>query len=296
MRSSCIIRRELKDLENVIIEEKNRSDSENDFSLADEEQRYTQLLDELKTAFIGEQKHSIHYVVSNAEKYKSISIEKISNSLKAFQQVINQICRIIYNDNPANVKLGLITTFPSSFGLMLATENQNRELISRTFYTFDYLFDILNKLNNEETTYKTLKEELSNKKILKSFLNFYKIQGEENIDLSIRWGDSYSDTHVIEIKKERSRFIYKSLKKYAEIPDEQLELTGIVKGISLVKNKIEYLTEKQGLIIVSAKKEQILDIEKYFDHEINLDLILTQKSNELLDEVHKSWRLVKVIT
>lgn len=296
MRSSGIIRHELKELEKIITAVKCRDNSEKKLSLTEEENRYSQLMDELKQAFQTEQKHFIYYIVSNAENYKSISIEKISNSLKAFQQVINQICRIIYKENPAHVKLGLITTFPSSFGLMLATENKSGELISRTFFTLDYLFDILNKLNNEETTYKTLKDELSNKKILKSFLNFYKIQSEENIDLTIRWGDPNSEMSLIEIKKERSRFIYNSMKKYAEIPDEHIELAGIVKGISLVKNKIEYLTDKYGLINISAEQEQIQYLERYFNKEITLKLILSSKSNELIDAVQKSWSLLEVIS
>jgi hypothetical protein len=300
MRKSTLIIEEINDLEKILSEgrgllKKNPRDEIIKFSLEDGEYRHSTLISELQEAINYEQRHFIRFVIRNIEKYSSVSIDRFFDSIRSLQDIIGQVSKILYRQDRSLMNLSFNTTFPSSFGVLLSTTIPDNELISKSYCTLDSTFNIFNALNDDKLLMGTLHKELQNKKMLHRFQRFYQIQANYANDVEIIWGDTTKTHHLAHISKERIIYIADTLNKYEDFEDKRLFVNGIIKGISLVRKKIEFSLEGKN-ISAFAEEENIFKASRLLNREVKIDTIIHQKINEATDDIEEIWRVVNLKT
>lgn len=243
-----------------------------------------------------EKKHVFKYILKNIPKYTPISIKMFSETIMSFQEIIEAISKYIFKQNKSAIQFSFNTTFPSSFGVLLSTKFNDAELLSKTYFSIEYFFKLLSDLNSDTTLLESLKNQEKYPKLLQKIKKYYEVQSSYLNDVEIVWGDVFGRDMIVHVEKDRMLYISSILEKYDEIPDETIEIEGLLKGISLLKLKIEILDSSGECITIFGDENTIIDSKKYFNEFIIATTIRHHKMNENTDEVIDIYSLVSIST
>lgn len=298
MRQTNAIMEELKDLEGIIskgleIQKTYPDDFVLNMSLEDDQKRYDKLLLEFQEALMHEGRHFIRFVIQNIGKYSAVSIDRFFDSIQALQDIIAQLSKVIFHQEKNNMELSFNTTFPSSFGVLLSLTYKDQELISKTYLSLERTFAILNSLNNDELLMDILNEDLKNKRLLYKFRKFYQTQSNYSNDIELTWGDTSKNYHSAKISHTRMSYIADTLSKYEILGDEEIIANCVVKGISLVKKKIE-LEYNRRIITAKATEEIIMKAGNFMNKPIEISAIIHRRINEMIDDIEEKWEVIGI--
>ena len=301
MRSSELIINEIDELKEIIKEADilQQDCFENvllQIAFKQDKDRYKYLLKELEQALQHENKHSLKFIIKNAKEGHPILCERFMTSVMAFQRLIQEIGKELFNINKNDLNLSFNYTFKGSFGVLLTTEKKDMELMSKSYLTLCNIFETLQSLNNDKILNQFIKTKLQNTNMLKKYKIFYQTQSKYNNDISIAWGDTQSKNSSVYITKERLFFITNALTDYEYMPDEVIQEQFTIKGISLIKKRIELESKENEILNAVCENEQILiKAGQNINKKISFVVKVSKKENHFTETVEKSYEVVNIV-
>ena len=301
MRPTNAIMREIQEVKKIIFKEENLKANNIPIhpiiliSFNQINDRYIQLLEELKEAYQHENKHAIKFIIKNVTEHANISVERFAQSIMAFQELIQGIGNELFRLDKNELNLSFSNTFKGSFGILLNTEKTDMELISKSYNTFSDMIETLSSLNDDNKFTALMKTKLNNKKLLKKYKDFYQIQAKYNNDIEIEWGDTVNINTKIFITKERFVYIADSLLKYEYIPDEHISETIIIKGISLIKKRLELQNNEKTIYPICDDDKILIEAGKKINEAVKFKIIVSKKVNTVSDDIEEKYIVTHLI-
>lgn len=300
MRKSSDIIREINNLKRVLLEASKLKKQEKhipaiiQLSFEQDEKRYAQLLDELQAAYRQENKHVFKFIIKNIEAGTPVNIDRFFQSVTAFQRLMQDIGKELFNVNNSLLNLSFANTFKSSFGVLLSTEQADSELISKSYNTLESMFSTLTQLNDDSDLNSFIKDALQRKNLLRKYRRFYHVQARLGNSVQLVWGDTQNTNVAVSITKERFQYISESLAKYEAIPDQKITGIFTIKGISLVKKRLELEYPDTNKIIRPRCNDVsvLVDAGKKINQPTKFTINIVSKINDMTDDVEKEYFIV----
>ncbi|WP_457641862.1 hypothetical protein [Persephonella sp.] len=303
---------EIRHLERVIKEDKELlqkypDDFALEYSLKQLEARLEKLKEEYKRYMLHAKRHLLDLVLKVHEE--QVELEKVINPLESFYGVLNTIYQEITHKKE-NIPIYFDTVYKGSFGVLLSTPFDDKQIASDYEATFDLFFQILNlilKEENKENIHDILHEILKgNKDIIKKIRKFIKTAIDVREPISVEW------TNPIKNKKKKIDLTQDDLSFLDEVLEKELapevldiEISGKVVMVDLSskkmkielditsKNKYEFLKHKKKLTIDFP--EYLIDkVKKLLDEEATFKIKATIIHNEITEEEKESFELIEV--
>ena len=263
-RDPDIVTEELHETQLIIEEikralEKVPDDVATHLMLAQEEQELARLTKELEEALTHQRRHTIKLAMQTyATKYRA---DKLSDILDGFQELLNRSLQVVKGGGKKSaVPLYLHTTYRGSFGLMMSTQNEeslfgeSEKAIAYVFDTFalmDEVFQADSTASDEEL----LKHFKNDPKLIAKAKKFYKSIADTEDDVKLEWGSYEKESVKVSISNTTAKRFYAYLKKKSDEVIKDVKITGVVKGVSLLKNEIDIVKEDKSVITASFEDE-----------------------------------------
>ncbi|MEZ4927570.1 MAG: hypothetical protein R3A50_14920 [Saprospiraceae bacterium] len=301
-RKPEIVTREIQDLDKMIL-----SSSELLFQFPKDdllrlnieqlEHRKSELLKELEISLEFYGQHSLKYVFKSISD--KIKLETLLGSLNTFKSLIDKTFEKVTGGKNNNLPIYFNTVFSGSYGIQLSTPFEEKLLDHDYEKAIDETLKVVgNLLVTDEGQ---LDEALNNhfgddRKLISKYALFFKRIHESNEPVKIEWSSPISkQSREVTIEPEKAQFIHTFFSK-KQISEETIELLGILKGLSLIRYRVEFVNDIEGKEYITAKfdeslSEEVIDsIDKYVIAQFNVSI----KYNEAQDKEEKQYRLISI--
>lgn len=303
-RDSDLVLRELLELSELIYHtEELLKKFPDDFALIitlkQDKQRQKDLENELKKAQAEQRKHSIIYTFKGVKSTAKLPVDMVIENLENFKSLLVKTSKFLLNTDQPFEQLYFNTLVSGSMGLLLTTSIDDK-LISDFEIVFSFVFDNINDLIKgdsqiiQDVVSKSFK---NNIKLIRNYRKLFEVTAKFKNDICITWESFKEKKHDIDIDYQKSLKVYNTLKKYISIPEQNVTIYGIIKGISLIKNKVEFLTqEKKGRLIRCEFHETLInDIKRLFNLPTKAEFKLRREINDITGEEKDFWTLLRFI-
>lgn len=254
------------------------------------------LLDELKLSISENQQNSVYFFLD--ENVSGIDLDLLLPNLTNFRNIIDKTSNYLNVSN--RIPLKFKTTVAGSFGFLLTTPFEGK-LFRDYDNVLEYVFDTISKLeqSNESTIHDILQDRFKNdKKVINKYCLFFNQLSKSKKDYRIEWTAISGNHNVISLPEKTTTHLYSLLSQQVKPEETTRQLYGIIKGVSLIKNKIDFVIdlERPNISPLKAKfSEDLVDLVKeYLDTYIICEFKIISEYNEATEEEIYKYELLNI--
>lgn len=254
------------------------------------------LLDELKLSISENQQNSVYFFLD--ENVSGIDLDLLLPNLTNFRNIIDKTSNYLNVSN--RIPLKFKTTVAGSFGFLLTTPFEGK-LFRDYDNVLEYVFDTISKLeqSNESTIHDILQDRFKNdKKVINKYCLFFNQLSKSKKDYRIEWTSISGNHNVISLPEKTTTHLYFLLSQQVKPEETTSQLYGIIKGVSLIKNKIDFVIdlERPNISPLKAKfSEDLVDLVKeYLDTYIICEFKIISEYNEATEEEINKYELLNI--
>lgn len=301
MRKPDIILQEIQDLDGIITNTKELIPKFPDdklliLTLEQTENRKKYLLQEFEKSLARCRRHSIKFIFTNIKE--KVVVESLVENLQTFKILVDRTFEHIICKKRNKIPIYFNTVFSGSFGIYLSTPYDS-EFISVYDDTFEFIINTINEILRTEKgkVREIIKSKFrDDKKLIKKYNNFFKNVVTTQESLKIEWISPNNKGEVLNLEIEKAQILYNLFSEHEKYEEVEIELFGIVKGISLINYFIEFKKDILGKQVIKIHFDKGLS-EKVIPT-FNKDVIakITQKIelNEITEEEIKTYSLIDI--
>lgn len=302
MRLPEIITREIQNLDKIILSSKEllMEFTEDDILRLNIEQaafRKNELLVELDASLEYYGQHSLKYIFQGIQD--KIKLETLIDGLNSFKGLIDKTFEKVTKGKNNHLPVYFNTVFSGSYGIQLSTPFEEKLLEHDFEKAIGETLEIVSNLitSDENQIKETLQKHFGdNRTLLNKYSIFFKKIHQSNESVKIEWNSPVSNLRkevVVEPKK--AKFLYSYFNQNDET-QETIELLGILKGLSLIRYRVEFLKDVEGKDVITAKFNENLseEVKDSLDRYIIAQFYVTIKYNELKDQEEKKYELISI--
>lgn len=302
MRLPEIITREIQNLDKIVLSSKDLllqfpNDEILRLNIEQTEFRKSQLLQELENSLDKYGQHSLKYIFKGIQD--KIKLETLVDGLSSFKGLIDKTFEKISNGKSNHLPVYFNTVFSGSYGIQLSTPFEEKLFDHDYEKSIDETVTIISDLiqSDENEINQTLQRDFGdNRTLLNKYSLFFKKIHQSNEPVSIIWKSPITQKKKeVTVLPDRAKVLYNIFSKKEE-KEETIELIGILKGLSLLRYRVEFLKDVEGKDVITAKfdeslSEEVKDsIDRYVIAQFNMTIIY----NELKDEEEKKYELISI--
>lgn len=254
------------------------------------------LIDELKNSISENQQNLVYFFLD--EEVTGIDIDVLLPNLTNFKAIIDKTSNYL---NVANkIPLKLKTTVSGSFGFLLTTPFEGK-LFREYDNVIDYVFRTISILqqSDESNIHDTLKDLFKNdKKVINKFSQFFSGLSKTKKNYRIEWTPVGGNHTIIELPEKLTTQLFSLLNQQIKPEETTKQFYGIIKGVSLLKNTIDFATdiEKPSNNPIKAKFNEDLSeiVKEYLDCFCICDFKVTTEYNEATEEETNKYELINI--
>jgi hypothetical protein len=302
MRLPELITREIQDLDKIrlsAIELSMQFPQDNILRLNVEqtEKRKELLINELDESLKFYGRHSLKYIFSDLKE--TIRLETLLEHLNSFKGLIDKTFEKITNGKQNNLPVNFNTVFSGSYGIQLSTPFEEK-LLDHDYekalgQTIGILTDLVTSSDEELNTI-IEKDFGENRKLLNKYSLFFKKIHQNDKKVQIVWTSPISkELKSIIVEPEKAKTLYSRFSQ-KEKSEETVELLGILKGLSLIRYKVEFVKDSEGNDVITAKFDETLseEVKDGLDKYVIARFKVSIEFNESKDEEEKRYELVSI--
>lgn len=302
MRLPELITREIQDLDKIrlsAIELSMQYPNDNllRINIEQTETRKQLLINELDESLKFYGKHSIKYIFSDLKE--TIRLETLLEHLKSFKNLVDKTFEKVTFGKQNNLPINFNTVFSSSYGIQLSTPFEEKLLDHDYEKALGQTIGILSNLidsSDEELNNVIEKDFGENRKLLNKYSLFFKKIYQYNKKIQIVWDSPITkEIKSLVIEPEKAKVLHSRFSQ-KEISEETIELLGILKGLSLIKFKVEFVKDVEGKDVITAKFDESLteEVKDALDKFVIARFKVNIMFNETKDEEEKKYELVSI--
>lgn len=302
MRLPEIITREIQSLDKIVLSSKDLllqfpQDEILRLNIEQAEFRKSELIVELEHSLEKYGQHSLKYVFNGIQD--KIKLETLVDGLNSFKGLIDKTFEKVTIGKSNHLPVYFNTVFSGSYGIQLSTPFEEKLFDHDYEKAIDETVSIISDLiqSDEEKINETLQKDFGeNRTLLNKYSLFFKKIHQSDESISIIWKSPISNERKeVTVPPDKAKSLYNIFSKKEE-KEETIELIGILKGLSLLRFRVEFLKDVEGKDVITAKfdeslSEEVKDsIDRYVIAQFNMKTIY----NELKDEEEKKFELIAI--
>ena len=302
MRIPEIITREIQDLDKMSLNATELSmqfPDDNILRLNVEQikRRKEILIEELEESLQLYGRHSLKYIFSDLKE--TIKLEILLDNLNSFKGLIDKTFKKVTSGKQNNLPVYFNTVFSGSYGIQLSTPFEEK-LVDHHFeeaigQTINILSDLIN--STDERLSEILMEDFGeDRKLLNKYSLFFKKIFQNDNKVEIIWDSPISKTKKsVIVEPERAKILHSKFSQ-KEQSEETVELLGILKGLSLLRYRVEFVKDTEGKEVVTAKFDESLseEVKDALDKYIIAKFKVKIDFNEMKDQEEKKYELLSI--
>ncbi|MFA9370115.1 MAG: hypothetical protein ACERIH_00185 [Labilibaculum antarcticum] len=259
--------------------------------------RKTILVSELNDSLAHYGQHSLKYVFEEIQD--KIKLETLTDSLSTFKGLIDKTIDKVTNGANNHLPVYFNTVFSGSYGIQLTTPFEEKLFDHNFEKAIDRTITVVSELmnSNEENLKENLEEIFGDdRKMLNRYSLFFKKIHQSDEPVRIEWKSPITKVlKTVSITPPKAKLLYQYFTRKEE-RTEQANLSGTIKGLSLLKFKIEFENALDKENIINAKfNEDLADtVKSNIDKKIVADFDVKIKYNESKNEEEKSYELISI--
>jgi hypothetical protein len=301
IREPDLISREIQDLDKLLSSAKELSlqfpeDNFMNLSISQYEHRKEILLTNLRESMAHYGRHTLKYIFQDVSD--KIQLDLMLEGLNSFKKLLDKSLEKVTNGKTNHFPVYFNTVFSGSFGIQLSTPFEQRLLENVYENTLTEILNVMGGLTSDDDS--GLREILGgigdNRKLLHKYSQFFKKIHQTNKSIKIIWDSPITrQNREVIVRPQRAQFLYNYFTQHVKT-EETLQLYGIIKGVSLIKYKVEFVVGQDDRDVITAKFDKelsdlIIDsIDKYViaKYHVSIDI------NEATEEELKKYTLIEV--
>lgn len=299
MRQPDLITKEIQHLDTICLNAKELSfqfphDNILRLNVEQSEFRKAALMAELEESLQYFGRHSLKYIFKDIQE--KINLGTLLENLSSFKSLIDKTFEKVTNGKSNHLPVYFNTVFSGSYGIQLSTPFEEKLLDHDFEKAINEILTIISDLTISDE--KQLKEILTkdfgdDRKLLNKYSLFFKKIYQSDKKVQIVWtSPNTKEIKKVEIDPQKAKFLH-SIFSQKEKSEETLELIGILKGLSLIRYKVEFVKDIEGKEFITAKfnealSEEIIDL---IDKFVIAKFKVTIEYNEMKDEEEKKYEL-----
>jgi hypothetical protein len=259
--------------------------------------RRAALIDELKSSISENQQNIVYFFLD--EEVSGIDLDLLLPNLSNFKNIIDKTCSHL--NVSYRLPLNLKTTVAGSFGFLLTTPFESK-LFREYDNVIDYVFNTITTLEgaNDENIQQILKDLFKNdKKIINKYSQFFNGLSKTKKNFRIEWTAISGGHNTINLTEETTTQLYSLLSQHSKPEESTKQLYGIIKGISLLKNKIDFATNIENPSHNPIKASFAVDLaelaKEYLDSLCICEFKVITEYNEATEEEINKYELLNII-
>lgn len=256
------------------------------------------LVEELELSLRKNNRHSINIIFD--ERISDLDIDYFTSTLNSFRGLASKAYEFVNKKHQEKLPLYFNTVFQSSFGILLTTSFEPNLILEEYGEALRFIFesfDELNKADNSRMQWIVKEQFGGNIKLTRRFSTFYKAMLESGKDFKLSWIPPKKEKFTINISKEKISSIFSLLKENEIFEEGTITYKGIIKGLSLISFKIEFVRSDKPKEILKAKFDKKLaeSVKKNLDKVIECKFKFVSELNEITEEEKKHYELLEII-
>lgn len=302
MRLPELITREIQDLDKIrlsAIELSMQFPKDNILRLNVEqtESRKQLLINELDESLKFYGRHSIKYIFSDLKE--TIRLETLLEHLNSFKNLVDKTFEKVTFGKQKNLPVNFNTVFSGSYGIQLSTPFEEK-LLDHDYekalgQTIGILSDLVDS-TDEELNNVIEKDFGQNQKLLNKYSLFFKKIHQNDKKIQIVWDSPITkEVKSLVVEPEKAKILYSRFSQ-KEKSEESIELLGILKGLSLIRYKVEFVKDAEGKDVITAKFDESLseEVKDALDKYVIARFKVSIEFNKTKDEEEKKYELVSI--
>lgn len=302
MRLPEIITREIQNLDKIILSSNEllKQFTKDDIlrlNVEQAEHRKNELIIELDASLEFYGQHSIKYIFQGIQD--KIKLETLIDSLSSFKGLIDKTFEKVTKGKNNHLPVYFNTVFSGSYGIQLSTPFEEK-LLDHDFEnaiseTIGIVSDLISA--DENQIKETLQNEFGdNRTLLNKYSLFFKKIHQSNEPVKIEWNSPITNSKKeVVVEPEKAKFLYSYFSQNNET-QETIELIGILKGLSLIRYRVEFLKDVEGKEVITAKFDEKLseEVKDSLDRYVIAQFSVTIKYNEVKDQEERKYELISI--
>jgi hypothetical protein len=259
--------------------------------------RRAALIEELKSSISENQQNLVYFFLD--EDVSGIDLDLLLPNLSNFKNIIDKTCSYLNVSN--RIPLNLKTTVTGSFGFLLTTPFEGK-LFREYDNVIDYVFKTISALElaNDENIQQILKDLFKNdKKVINKYSQFFNGLSKTKKNFRIEWTAISGGHNTINLTEQTTTHLYSLLSQHSKPEESTKQLYGIIKGISLLKNKIDFATNIENPTNNPIKASFAVDlvelVKEYLDSFCICEFKVITEYNEATEEEINKYELLNII-
>ena len=264
-----------------------------------EQDRYrrTNLVDELKASIADNHQNSVLFFLD--QNVSGIDLDLLLTNLGNFKEVLDKTSNYLNGSNklPLQVK----TTVTGSFGILLTTPFEGK-LFREYDNVIDYVFRTIRILgeSSESNIHDTLKDLFKNdKKLINKYSQFFNSLSKTKKDFRLEWSAISGRQTKVKLPLEKTTHIYSLLSQQSKPEESTKQIYGIIKGVSLLKNRIDFATDIENPannpIKASFSEDLVEVVKEYLDSFSICQFKVITEFNEATEEETQKYELINIM-
>lgn len=225
-----------------------------------------------------------------------ITVETFANGIKSFSDLIRLTCKELYGET---MELRFQQVFSGSVGVVLATPHDDNLLSSDMQAGLNAVIGTIKELGEPDADTKTiLQTNLKGKrKLARKFTSFLQQVLAGGSAIAIDWHPVNDSPQKTGISIEKARELHDLFAAHSQNPSQVDTLSGVIKGISLLRNTIDAQINIPGrkkpvtYTNISITEDLVESIKESFDKRANLT-IKTEFDYNQTTEIEKPRRIL----
>jgi hypothetical protein len=302
MRFPEIITREIQNLDKIILSSREllkqfTNDNILRLNIEQAEHRKSELILELDTSLEYYGQHSLKYIFQGIQD--KIKLETLIDGLNSFKGLIDKTFEKVTKGKSNHLPVYFNTVFSGSYGIQLSTPFEEK-LLDHDFEkaigeTIGIVSDLISA--DENQIKETLQKDFGdNRTLLNKYSLFFKKIHQSNEPVKIEWNSPISNTKKeVIVEPEKAKFLHSYFSQNDET-QETIELLGILKGLSLLRFRVEFLKDVEGKEVITAKFDEKLseEVKDSLDRYVIAQFSVTIKYNEVKDQEERKYELITI--
>jgi len=264
-------------------------------------ERQQGLQKELKLALADEKKHSIIYSFKDLISTANLSLDMMIENMERFRNMLVRSSRFLIGTEEPFEGIFLNELVPGSLGLLITTLTDEK-FISDYDAVFNFVFNTIEIFikADENAIHNHIEKAFKNDpQMVWNYRKYFEVTSKYKKNVMISWEDPKESIRKLEITLPDSIAVYDILQKQLTKSEELLIIPGTIKGISLIRHKIEFIRSdmtKKKLIKCSFDEGLIERIKQVFNIPIKAKIKLIKEINDITGEETDVWSLLQIIS
>lgn len=266
-------------------------------TIEQDKHRRAALIEELKSSISENQQNLVYFFLD--EEVSGIDLDLLLPNLSNFKNIIDKTCSYLNVSN--RIPLNLKTTVTGSFGFLLTTPFEGK-LFREYDNVIDYVFTTISALEiaNDENIQQILKDLFKNdKKVINRYSHFFNGLSKTKKNFRIEWTSISGGHNTINLTEQTTNYLYSLLSQHSKPEESTKQIYGIIKGISLLKNKIDFATNIENPSNNPIKASFAVDlvelVKEYLDLICICEFKVITEYNEATEEEINKYELLNII-